>query len=104
MQYLQSYEASKAIQTQVIAAIAQGYYNLLMLDKQLKIAESNLELSENTLTITQKMWDSGDATALGIQQAKAQKQSTELLTSQLKQNIAIQENALSILIEKRLIP
>ena len=45
---------SKAIQTQVIAAIAQGYYNLLMLDKQMKIAESNLELSENTLTITQK--------------------------------------------------
>ena len=43
------------------------------------------------------MWDSGDATALGIQQAKAQKQSTELLISQLKQNIAIQENALSIL-------
>ncbi|MDQ8747178.1 efflux transporter outer membrane subunit [Elizabethkingia miricola] len=97
MQYLQTYEASKAIQTQVIAAIAQGYYNLLMLDKQMKIAESNLELSESTLTITQKMWDSGDATALGIQQAKAQKQSTELLISQLKQNIAIQENALSIL-------
>jgi outer membrane protein TolC len=46
MQYLQTYEASKAIQTQVIAAIAQGYYNLLMLDKQMKIAESNLELSE----------------------------------------------------------
>ncbi|MDE5451183.1 TolC family protein, partial [Elizabethkingia meningoseptica] len=98
MQYLQTYEASKAIQTQVVSAIAQGYYNLLMLDKQLKIASSNLELSENTLSITQKMWDSGDATALGVQQAKAQKQSTELLISQLQQNISIQENALSILV------
>ncbi|SDJ41979.1 efflux transporter outer membrane subunit [Chryseobacterium jejuense] len=98
MQYLQTYEGSKAIQTQVVAAIAQGYYNLLMLDKQLTIAKSNLELSSNTLMITQKMWESGDTTSLGVQQASAQKQATELLISQLEQNIAIQENALSILI------
>lgn len=98
MQYLQTYEGSKAIQTQVVAAIAQGYYNLLMLDKQLAIAKSNLELSNNTLMITQKMWESGDTTSLGVQQASAQKQATELLISQLEQNIAIQENALSILV------
>jgi NodT family efflux transporter outer membrane factor (OMF) lipoprotein len=98
MQYLQTYEGSKAIQTQVVAAIAQGYYNLLMLDKQLAIAKSNLELSSNTLMITQKMWESGDTTSLGVQQASAQKQATELLISQLEQNIAIQENALSILV------
>ena len=98
MQYLQTYEGSKAIQTQVVAAIAQGYYNLLMLDKQLSIAKSNLELSNNTLMITQKMWESGDTTSLGVQQASAQKQATELLISQLEQNIAIQENALSILV------
>ncbi|OCA70666.1 RND transporter [Chryseobacterium artocarpi] len=98
IQYLQTYEGSKAIQTQVVAAIAQGYYNLLMLDKQLSIAKSNLELSNNTLMITQKMWESGDTTSLGVQQANAQKQATELLISQLEQNIAIQENALSILV------
>lgn len=98
MQYLQTYEGSKAIQTQVVAAIAQGYYNLLMLDKQLAIAKSNLELTGNTLLITQKMWESGDTTSLGVQQATAQKQATELLISQLEQNIAIQENALSILV------
>lgn len=98
MQYLQTYEGSKAIQTQVVAAIAQGYYNLLMLDKQLAIAKSNLELSSNTLLITQKMWESGDTTSLGVQQSTAQKQATELLITQLEQNIAIQENALSILV------
>jgi len=98
MQYLHTYEGSKAVQTQVVAAIAQGYYNLLMLDRQLQIAKSNLELSSSTLNITQKMWDSGDTTSLGVQQATAQKQSTELLITQLEQNIAIQENALSILV------
>lgn len=98
MQYLQTYEGSKAVQTQVVASIAQGYYNLLMLDRQLAIAKSNLELTSNTLLMTQKMWESGDNTSLGVQQAAAQKQATELLIAQLEQNIAIQENALSILV------
>jgi multidrug efflux system outer membrane protein len=44
------------------------------------------------------LWQSGDTTSLGVQQATAQKQSTELLITQLEQNIAIQENALSILV------
>lgn len=35
---------------------------------------------------------------MGVQQAAAQKQATELLIAQLEQNIAIQENALSILV------
>lgn len=37
--YLQTYEASKAVQTQLVSNIAQGYYNLLMLDEQLNIAK-----------------------------------------------------------------
>jgi len=98
VQYLQTYEASKAIQTQVVAAIAQGYYNLLMLDKQMNVAKSNLELSKNTLDMTEKIWKGGETTSLGVQQAKARTESTELLISQLEQNIAIQENALSILV------
>jgi len=98
VQYLQTYEASKAIQTQVVAAIAQGYYNLLMLDKQMTVAKSNLELSKNTLDVTQKIWKGGETTSLGVQQAKARTESTELLITQLEQNIAIQENALSILV------
>lgn len=55
VQYLQTYEASKAIQTQVVAAIAQSYYNLLMLDKQMNVAKFNLELSKNTLDVTEKI-------------------------------------------------
>jgi len=98
VQYLQTYEASKAIQTQVVAAIAQGYYNLLMLDKQMNVAKSNLELSRNTLDVTEKIWKGGETTSLGVQQAKARTESTELLITQLEQNIAIQENALSILV------
>jgi len=97
-QYLQTYEASKVVQTQVVSNIAQGYYNLLMLDAQLEIARKNLLLNDSTLRFTRLQRDAGEVTTLAVQQAEAQKQSTALLIPQLEQNIAVQENALSILI------
>jgi outer membrane protein TolC len=96
-QYLQTYEAAKAVQTQLVANIAQGYFNLLMLDKQLEIARKNLLLSDSFLTATRLLKDAGIGNALGVQQAESQKQSTALLIPQFEQNIAIQENALQVL-------
>jgi len=96
-EYVQTYEAAKAVQTQVVANIAQGYFNLLMLDRQLEIAKRNLSLSDSFFVATQLLKDAGLATSLAVQQASSQKQSTALLIPQLEQNIAIQENALQIL-------
>ncbi len=96
-QYLQTYEATKAVQTQLVADIAQGYYNLLMLDKQLVIAKRNLALSDSTVGLTRLLKNAGETNLLAVQQAEAQRQTTALLVPQLEQNIAIQENALQIL-------
>src|SRR6478672_1804976 len=41
-EYLKTNEAVKAVQTQLVADIAQGFFNLLMLDEQLDIAKKNL--------------------------------------------------------------
>jgi outer membrane protein, multidrug efflux system len=96
-EYMQSYEAVKAVQTQIVADIAQGYFNLVMLDRQLEISKNNLLLSDSFLVATQKMKDAGIVNLLAVQQAESQKQSTSLLIPQLEENIAIQENALKIL-------
>ena len=96
-QYLQTYEGAKAVQTQLVANIAQGFFNLLMLDKQLEIAHKNLLLSDSFLSATRLLKDAGVVNALAVQQAESQKQSTALLIPQFEQNIAIQENALQVL-------
>lgn len=96
-QYLQTYEGAKAVQTQLVANIAQRFFNLLMLDKQLEIARKNLLLSDSFLTATRLLKDAGVVNALAVQQAESQKQSTALLIPQFEQNIAIQENALQVL-------
>ena len=95
--YLQTYEAGKAVQTQLVANIAQGFYNLLMLDKQLEITQRNLILSDSFVTATRLLKNAGISNALAVQQAESQRQSTALLIPQLEQNITIQENALQIL-------
>ncbi len=95
--YLQTTEARKAIQTSLIAAVAHGYYNLLMLDAQMAIARKNLLLNDSTLHIIQLQYNAGQVTALAVQQAEAQRLVAAQLVPQLEQDITVQENALSVL-------
>jgi multidrug efflux system outer membrane protein len=95
--YLQTNEARKAIQTNVVANVAKGYYNLLMLDEQVAIAKKNLLLNDSTLRVIQLQFGSGQVTGLAVQQSEAQSLVAAQLIPFLEQQINIQENAISIL-------
>lgn len=96
-EYLQTYEGTKAVQTQLVADIAQGFFNLLMLDKQLEISRQNLILNDSFLVATRLLKDAGLTNLLAVQRAESQKQTTELLIPTLEEDIALQENALHFL-------
>lgn len=98
--YLQTQEAQKALQTNILAGVAEGYYNLLMLDAQLTIARKNVALNDSTLKIIHLQFNAGNVTALGVQQAEAQQLVASELVPQIEQSILLQENALSILVGK----
>ncbi|WP_426667917.1 TolC family protein [Mucilaginibacter sp. McL0603] len=95
--YLQTTEAKKAIQTDIVASVSQGYYNLLMLDDQLSIAQRNVALNDSTLRIIKLQYDAGQVTSLAVQQAEAQRMAAAELVPQFEQDITLQENALQIL-------
>jgi len=86
-----------AIKTRIITQVAQAYYNLISLDEQMKIAAQNVSLSDSTVRILNLQFVSGQVNSLAVEQVKAQKNTAELLVPLMKQNIAVQENALSIL-------
>lgn len=96
-QYLKTEEAKKTIQTELVNGVAQGYYNLLMLDEQLNIARKNLDLSNNTVRILRLQFDSGQITSLAVEQAEAQRLNAEQIIPMLEKETVLQENALSIL-------
>ncbi|WP_165779328.1 efflux transporter outer membrane subunit [Brumimicrobium salinarum] len=99
-EYLATVEAKNAIQTQLVADIASGYYNLLSLYAQLDVAQSNYELSQRTLRMVKLQFESGNTTALAKQQTKSLMLATKSLIPRLKQKISRQENLLQLLTGK----
>jgi multidrug efflux system outer membrane protein len=96
--YLQTFEAGRAIQTQLVAQVSNAYYNLLMMDAQLAIANRNVLLSDSIVQMMQLQKTAGEVTELAVQQAIGQQQTAALLVPQLEQAIAIQENGLRLLL------
>ncbi|HLV50357.1 MAG TPA: efflux transporter outer membrane subunit [Flavobacterium sp.] len=97
-EYLETEEARKVIQTELITKIAEGYYNLILLYAQLEVAQTNFELSKNTLEIVQLQYEAGQITALAKQQTKAQMLTAKALIPSLEQQIALQENQLNFIV------
>lgn len=95
--YFGQKENLTALKTRIISQVAQSYYNLISLDEQLKIARQNIALSDSTLDMMKLQYNAGQINSLALSQAAAQKKTAELLVPLAKQNIAVQENALSIL-------
>jgi multidrug efflux system outer membrane protein len=95
--YLQTYDGARAVQTTLIANIANSYFNLLMLDTQLDITRKNLALSDTIVRMMHLQKQAGQVTELAVQQAEVQRQTAALLVPQLEQEIAIEENAIHIL-------
>ncbi|MBN9295870.1 MAG: efflux transporter outer membrane subunit [Filimonas sp.] len=95
--YMATKEAVKGLQTKLVAEIANSYYNLLMLDEQLRIAQKNVVLNDSTVNVTKLQLTAGEVTSLAVKQAEAQRDNAALLIPQLQQAITLQENALQIL-------
>lgn len=95
--YFGQQENLSALKTRIIVQVVQAYYNLISLDEQLKIARQNIALSDSTLDMMKLQYNAGQINSLALDQAEAQKKTAELLVPLAMQNIAVQENALSIL-------
>ena len=95
--YLQTYEGARAVQTALVANIANSYFNLLKLDAQMAVTRKNLALSDTIVLMMRLQKNAGQVTELAVQQAEVQRQTAALIVPQLEQQIAIEENTLHIL-------
>ena len=95
--YLQTYEAAKAVQTRLVADIAQGYFSLLMLDQQLSETKKTLALTTDFVKLTRLLYNAGEVTYLAVQQAESQRLNTAQLIPLIEQGILVQGNGLQLL-------
>ena len=98
---LQSKAYQQAVRTSLVSNIANSYYTLLMLDRQLEITDSTAVLTKHTwdIMVAQKNYSSSTNEA-SVQSAKANYYSVLSSAEELKRQIRTTENALSLLINQ----
>lgn len=88
----------QAVQTQLVATIANSYYTLLMLDEQLEISKRTLNTWEENIRTLSALKRAGKTNEAAVLQAKANKVNVEASILTLKKQIIEQENSLSALL------
>ncbi len=95
---LQSDATKRAVQTQLIASIANAYYNLLALDQQLAITLKTVEARTKNVSTMKALKDGAVVNGAAVVQSEANLYAAEVTIPDLKRNIREVENALSILL------
>ncbi len=90
----------QAVRTQIIASIANMYYTLLMLDRQLEISTSTAEILKKNTETMQAMKDAAlyNINGAGVEQSRAAYAQVLASLPEIRRSIRETENALSILL------
>lgn len=101
MTLLQTKAARQAAQTSIIAAVANLYYTLQMLDEQLRTSEETCVLWDKNVIAMEAMWKVGGLTnSAAVAQAKANLLQLRGNVATIKESIASAENALCVLLHE----
>lgn len=98
--YLSSDAAKRAVQTQLIADIANSYFNLLALDRQLEITQQTLQIRIKDVETVKVLKEGAVVTGAAVVQSEANRYAAEVSIPDLKQSIRESENALNILLAR----
>ncbi len=95
---MQSEAYKQAVRTQVISTVANYYYTLLMLDRQLQISEQTAESWKQNVQMMKDLKVAGSVNEAAVVQSEANYYSIVASLADLRQQISSTENALSVLL------
>ena len=88
-------------QIQLVAAVANAYYTLVMLDRQLAITTESVKNQQENLETIRALKEVGDQNELAVSQAQASLHSTIASQSDLKLQIEKAETSLCLLLNRQ---
>ncbi|MCM1176184.1 MAG: efflux transporter outer membrane subunit [Clostridium sp.] len=97
-QLLQQKAYRQAVRSQLIASIATGYYSLLMLDEQLNISQSNIDIWKEQIRTLEAKQKIGESNAYAVSQARANFYQLEAAHNVLQRRQREAENSLCTLL------
>ena len=91
-------EARRGVILSLVSSVASNYIDLSSLDQQLVVARNTLATYAEALRLMQLQFDYGQVSLMNVEQAKTRYQTAEAQIPQIKQQIVVRENAISILL------
>jgi multidrug efflux system outer membrane protein len=91
-------DARRGVTVSVIGLVAESYFQLLALDKQLRIAQRTVVSREFSLSLFRQRQAGGDVSDLELSQIESQYWFARSRVPALERAIVVQENAISVLI------
>lgn len=88
----------RAVQTQLIANIASNYYLLMAYDAQLNITQKTIEFRQEDVETMKALKDANVVTGAAVVQSEANRYSAEVTVPDIRQNIRVTENYISVLL------
>lgn len=96
--YLATVEGQNFMKTNLIAEIAQSYYELLALDNELDIVNQNIKIQNSALEIVKILKDAARSNELAVKRFQAQVLKTTGMQYKIKQEIVETENRINFLV------
>ena len=96
--YLSGIEGKNFVVTNLVAEVANSYYELLALDGQLQMVRQNIELQKNALEIVKIQKAAAQTTELAVQKFQAEVSASESLEFEILQKIRETENRINFLL------
>ncbi len=100
MTVLQTRVAKQAVRTNIVSAVANLYYTLLMLDAQLRTTNETIVIWQKNVEVMGYMKNAGMATAAAVSQYQANLISLQAGVPKLEAGIAQAENALCYILHE----
>jgi len=98
LRYLSTTEGRNFMVTQLVAEIANAYYELMALDNQLEILQQNIEIQTNALEIVRLEKKSARVTELAVRRFEAEVLKNQSHQYYIKQQITLTENHINFLV------
>jgi NodT family efflux transporter outer membrane factor (OMF) lipoprotein len=96
--YLSTVEGRNFVVTNLVAEIADSYYELLALDNQLTIVRQNIQLQKDALEIVKIQKEAARVTELAVRKFEAEVLHSQSLEFEILQNITVAENRINFLL------
>ncbi len=98
--YLQSQYSQQAVRSQIICGIANLYYTLLMLDRQVEITTETVAIYKENVRAMEAMKIAGMTTEAAVTQIRAAYHQVQASLIDLQRQVRETENSLSVLLAK----